>query len=76
MVKRQGTTVEPTGQRWGAAATALVLVALGVVLAVENRGLVEIRLLVPVVTLPLWTALAVLLVIGVVIGLLVGRLRK
>ncbi|MDA3630503.1 LapA family protein [Saccharopolyspora sp. WRP15-2] len=75
-MKRRGTTVEPTGRRWGPAATALVLVALGVVLAVENRALVEIRLLVPVVTLPLWTALAVLLVIGVVIGLLVGRSRK
>ncbi|MDA3642951.1 LapA family protein [Saccharopolyspora indica] len=56
--------------------TGLALVVLAVVLAVENRGLVEVRLLVPVVTLPLWTALAGMLIIGVVVGLLVGRPRK
>lgn len=56
--------------------TGLALVVLAVVLAVENHGLVEIRLLIPVVTLPLWTALAGMLIIGIVVGLLVGRPRK
>ncbi|RKT88590.1 Protein of unknown function [Saccharopolyspora antimicrobica] len=54
----------------------MALAVLAVVLAVENRGLVEIRLLIPVVTLPLWTALAGMLIIGIVVGLLVGRPRK
>lgn len=73
VVKRQ----EPGRRRVPArVVTGLALVVLAVVLAVENRDLVEIRLLVPVVALPLWTALAGMLVIGVIVGLLVGRPRK
>ncbi|KAA5830501.1 LapA family protein [Saccharopolyspora hirsuta] len=74
MVKRQGSAV--TRRVPARVVVGLALVVLAVVLAVENRALVEVRLLVPVVTLPLWTALAGMLVIGVVIGLLVGRPRK
>ncbi|MER7013530.1 LapA family protein [Saccharopolyspora sp. NPDC000359] len=74
MVKRQESAV--TRRVPGRVVVGLVLVVLAVVLAFENRGLVEVRLLVPVVTLPLWTALAGMLVIGVVIGLLVGRPRR
>ncbi|MCI2417984.1 LapA family protein [Saccharopolyspora sp. K220] len=58
------------------AVTGLVLAVLAVVLAVENRQLVDIRVFVPMVTMPLWTALAVLLIVGVVIGFLVARPRK
>ncbi|MEV4648596.1 LapA family protein [Saccharopolyspora sp. NPDC049357] len=57
-------------------ATGLVLAALAVVLIVENRHSVDIRLFIPVVTMPVWTALAVMLIVGVVIGLLVSRSRK
>ncbi|MEV0057679.1 lipopolysaccharide assembly protein LapA domain-containing protein [Saccharopolyspora shandongensis] len=53
-----------------------MLVAAAVVLAVENRQMVDIRIFVPVVAMPLWTALSVMLVVGVVVGLLVSRPRK
>jgi uncharacterized integral membrane protein len=56
--------------------TGLVLAALAVVLVLENRDLVGIRLLLPVVTMPLWTALAAMLLIGAVIGFLVSRPRR
>lgn len=55
--------------------TGLVLVVLAVVFIVENTAPTAIRLLVPVVTMPLWTALAVMLVIGFVVGLLMARGR-
>ncbi|WP_246868547.1 lipopolysaccharide assembly protein LapA domain-containing protein [Saccharopolyspora sp. ASAGF58] len=47
-----------------------------VVLVLENRQTVEIRIFVPLVTMPMWTALAVMLVVGIVVGLLVSRPRK
>ncbi|MBB5159784.1 LapA family protein [Saccharopolyspora phatthalungensis] len=56
--------------------TGLVLVVLAVVLVVENRQPVEVRVFVPLVTMPLWTALTVALVVGLIIGLLVTRPRK
>jgi uncharacterized integral membrane protein len=56
--------------------TGAVLAALAIVFVLENRQLVGIMLLVPVVTMPLWTALAAMLVMGVVIGLLVTRSRR
>ena len=52
---------------------ALILVGLAIVFGVQNRDLVDIRLLVPVVTMPLWVALAGMFVIGIVGGLLLGR---
>ena len=55
---------------------ALVLLALAVVFVVENRDLTEIRLLIPVVLMPLWAALAITLVIGLAVGWIVGRQRK
>ncbi|MGP4016586.1 LapA family protein [Saccharopolyspora sp. 5N708] len=74
----QHSPVTPARRRWLSprAVTGLILAVLAVVLAVENRQLVEIRLFVPLVTMPLWTALAVLLIIGVIIGFLVARPRK
>lgn len=56
--------------------TGLVLAGLSIVFVVENTDLVGIRLFIPVVTMPLWTALAAVLFIGVLIGLLVGRPRR
>jgi uncharacterized integral membrane protein len=59
--------------RWVVAA---VLLAIAVVFVVENRQLTEIRLLVPVVLMPLWAALAGTLLIGLVIGVLLDRQRR
>ena len=56
--------------------TGLVLAALAIVFVLENRQLVEIRVLLPVVTMPMWSALAAVLVLGVVIGFLLNRPRK
>lgn len=55
---------------------AAVLLALGVVFVLENRDLTEIRLLIPIVLMPLWAALTITLVIGLVVGLIVGRRRR
>lgn len=53
----------------------VLLAVLAVVFVVENTAPTAIRVLVPVVTMPLWSALALMLVIGFVIGLLVRRGR-
>lgn len=58
------------------AVTSLVLVVAAVVLVLENRQPVDIRLFVPLITMPMWTALAVMLVVGIVVGLLVSRPRR
>lgn len=55
---------------------ALVLLVLAVVFIVENRDLTEIRLLIPVVLMPLWAALVIPLIIGLVVGVIVGRQRR
>ena len=59
--------------RW---VVALVLLALAVVFILENRQLTEIRLLVPVVLMPLWAALTGTLLVGLVVGVLVDRQRR
>ncbi|WP_329569230.1 LapA family protein [Kitasatospora sp. NBC_01266] len=53
-----------------------VLVALAVILIAENTASVRIRLFIPVVTMPLWTALLIVWVIGVLTGLFVARRRR
>jgi uncharacterized integral membrane protein len=55
---------------------ALVLLGLAVVFIVENRALTEIRLLIPVVLMPLWAALVIPLIIGLAVGVIVGRQRR
>ncbi|MEU6543137.1 LapA family protein [Streptomyces sp. NPDC046859] len=56
---------------------ALVLVVLAAVLIFQNTEETEIRLLIPVVTMPLWVALLGMGVIGALIGaLLVARRRR
>jgi uncharacterized integral membrane protein len=55
---------------------ALVLGVVAVVFIIENRQPAAIRVLIPVVTMPLWTALAASVVIGLLIGLLMGRHRR
>lgn len=61
-----------TPARW----SALVLVALAVVLIAENTRQVKIRLLVPVVTMPLYAALLIMFVIGVLSGGLLAYQRN
>lgn len=55
--------------------TALVLVVLAVVFIFQNNQPTAIRILVPVVIMPLWVALASMLVIGAVIGYIANRRR-
>lgn len=52
-----------------------LLAVLAVVFVLENTAPTAIRVLIPVVTMPLWSALALMLVIGFVVGLLVARGR-
>lgn len=52
-----------------------VLIVLAVIFIVENREPVEIRLIVPVTSMPLWAALTGLFVVGCVVGWLVARRR-
>ncbi|KMS76839.1 hypothetical protein ACM01_03095 [Streptomyces viridochromogenes] len=54
----------------------LVLLALALVLVFENTRETEIRLLVPLVTMPLWLALLAMGVIGALVGAyFMGRRR-
>ena len=54
-----------------------MLLALAVVFVVENRDLTDIRLLIPVVIMPLWAALVITLVIGLIVrSVVVGRQRR
>lgn len=53
-----------------------VLAALVIVFVLENRDLVTIRLLVPVVVMPQWAALTITLVIGLLIGMMLERRKR
>ncbi|WP_256105508.1 LapA family protein [Streptomyces sp. ODS05-4] len=55
--------------------TMLVLTALAVVLIVENRDEIAIRLVVPIVTMPLYLALLIMFVLGGLCGALLIRSR-
>ncbi|QOV34375.1 LapA family protein [Streptomyces ferrugineus] len=78
---RKGTRVG--GRRGGLAGamtparvTVLVLAVLALVFIFENTGETEIRLLVPLVTMPLWLALLAMGLIGAVFGAyFMGRRR-
>lgn len=56
--------------------TLLVIVVIALVFVFENTSQTRIRLLVPEVTMPLWTALLGMGVIGVVCGRFWGGGRK
>lgn len=53
-----------------------VLIVLAVIFIVENRTRVEIRLIVPLISLPLWIVMAGLFVVGGVAGWLLSRRRS
>lgn len=48
--------------------TALVLSVLALVFIFQNNQMTEIRVLIPVVIMPLWAALAGMLIVGAAIG--------
>lgn len=48
--------------------TALVLTVLAVVFVFQNNQMTAIRVLIPVVIMPLWAALAGMLIVGAAIG--------
>jgi uncharacterized integral membrane protein len=48
--------------------TALALTLLALVFIFQNNQPTEIRVLIPVVTMPLWAALAGMLIVGAAIG--------
>ncbi|GAA3795690.1 MULTISPECIES: lipopolysaccharide assembly protein LapA domain-containing protein [Amycolatopsis] len=52
---------------------AAVLVALGLTFVLQNRQTVDIRVFTTTITGPLWAALAGVLVLGLLAGLLLGR---
>jgi len=53
----------------------LLLLLLAVVFIVENRRSITVRFLIPEVTAPLWLALFVAMMLGVVAGALLARNR-
>ncbi len=72
----RGTNRE-TRSRWNSRwVVATVLLVIALVFIVENRQLTEIRLLIPVVFMPLWAALAGTLLVGVIVGVLLDRQRR
>lgn len=56
----------------------IVLVALAIILIAENTAQVRIRLIIPVVTMPLYAALLIMFVLGLLAGalLLYSRRRR
>jgi uncharacterized integral membrane protein len=54
----------------------LVLSALALVFIFENRAETSIRVLIPIVTMPLWAALLGIWLVGVVAGLFLSRRRR
>lgn len=60
--KKKGSRLSPRS------IVALVLLALAIVFIAENTRQVKIRVIVPIVTMPLWAALTAMLVVGVLVG--------
>ncbi|MEJ2890879.1 DUF1049 domain-containing protein [Actinomycetospora aeridis] len=54
----------------------VLLAVLAIIFILENRDLVTIRLLLPVVVMPQWAALTITLIIGLLIGLMLRRRRR
>ncbi|MFE2993252.1 LapA family protein [Streptomyces sp. NPDC059262] len=53
----------------------VVLAGVVVWFIAANTGSITVRMWVPTVTVPLWTVLAVTLVVGVIFGLIIARRR-
>ncbi|MFE5585544.1 hypothetical protein [Kitasatospora sp. NPDC056531] len=74
MAKRVSETDRARTKAWWL--PPLVLSALALVFIFENRAETSIRVLVPVVTMPLWAALLGIWLVGVVSGLFLARRRR
>lgn len=55
---------------------ALVLTVIALIFIIQNNQLTAIRVLIPVVTMPLWAALAGMLIVGAAIGYTLNRRRR
>ncbi|MEV6701957.1 LapA family protein [Streptomyces sp. NPDC051453] len=53
----------------------VVLAGVVVWFIAANTGSIAVRMWIPTVTVPLWTVLAVTLVVGVILGLIIARRR-
>jgi len=77
MAQRQPTTTTKEGVqlswRW---ILGLVIFALALTFIVQNRQTVGVYLFTTTVNGPMWVALAVMLVIGILVGFLLGLRRR
>ncbi|WP_372461539.1 DUF1049 domain-containing protein [Actinacidiphila acidipaludis] len=78
-----GGTPPGTAQRWTVRdmltpgrVVVLVLAILALIFIFENTHDVRIRVLIPVVTMPLWGALLITFVVGILCGLYAGYARR
>jgi len=55
---------------------AIVLVVLGIVFIVVNRHEVDIRLIIPVIRMPVWVALTITFLIGGGAGFMFGKRKQ
>lgn len=73
---RSGRTAG-TSSRWSSRWTlGVIVLVLALVFVLENRQPVSIRLWIPVVIMPQWAALTIMLVLGGVTGALLSRRRR
>ncbi|MDF2975375.1 MAG: hypothetical protein K0S40_103 [Actinomycetospora sp.] len=73
---RSGRTTG-TSTRWSSRWTlGVIVLVLALVFVLENRQPVAIRLWIPVVIMPQWAALTIMLVLGGVTGALLSRRRR
>lgn len=72
----EGTASRPSRRVTPRQIAALVVAVLIVIFIVQNRELVRIQLFTASVTSPLWLVLAVMIVLGALIGFTLGRRRR
>jgi uncharacterized integral membrane protein len=76
-VSQPRTSPRPDQGSWWTSRWVLgvVIAVIAVIFVVENRDPASIRLLIPLVVMPQWAALAVAVVLGIAIGFLLRRRR-
>lgn len=77
MADRSATRTHVATTPWwrGRWVVPALLAILAIIFVLENRDPVSIRLLIPLVVMPQWVALVIMLVIGALIGYLARRRR-
>jgi uncharacterized integral membrane protein len=74
-----GRSVQPTTTRRRPPTRVVigaVLLVLALIFIFENRDPAAIRVIIPVVVMPLWAALAGMFVVGLIVGAMWGRRRR